>query len=373
MKIRIFCFVLIALSLNCYSQQKPIVLEGAWKVVQTQTINGDKVVTDFPGKSDVDVIKIWSGNRFMNVGRSKSGTTVTDMFASGTFKLDGTKYEENVAYLFYKPWEGTTVKLSMVLRNDTLIQTYPVDDKGHPDKNGAWVEKYIKLDKLPGVKTGYIDQNPFAVLMPLYLEKGIAATVEKYQSMITGPEKDNYNWDRSLVESLGYEIRDRGNAQDAITIFKLNASLHPEDAESYSTLGYAYQNIGDKKTSIEYFEKALKLNPKQINALERLQKVDKVVAFWGLFGSATKNGWDGPDIQFGEDKNKKGIWVLKNVKLTDGEIKFRFNNDWSFNLGNNEQGKFVNGGENIKVKAGLYDFTLDLTDDSNPKYTISKR
>ncbi len=373
MKTRILCFALIVFSLNCYSQQKPIVLEGAWKVVQLQSINGDKVDTYFPGKSEVDVIKIWSGNRFMNVGRSKSGTTVTDMFASGTFKLDGSKYEENIAYLFYKPWEGTTVKMSMVLKNDTLIQTYPVDDKGQPDKNGASIEKYIMLDKLSEVKTGYIDQNPAAVLMTLYLEKGISATVEKYQSMITGAEKDNFNWDRSLVESLGYEIRDRGNAQDAITIFKLNASLHPEDADAFSTLGYAYQNIGDKRTSIEYFEKALKLNPKQINALERLQKLDKAVAFWGLVGSATKNGWDGPDINFSEDKNKKGIWVLKNVPLTDGEIKFRFNNDWSFNLGNNEKGKFVNGGDNIKVKAGLYDFTLDLRDDSTPKYMIYRR
>ena len=156
MKTRIFCLVLIALSLNSYSQQNPIMLEGAWKVVQRQTINGDKVVTDFPGKDEVDVVKIWSGNRFMGVGRSKSGTTVTDEFASGTFKLNGIKYEEHVEYLFYKEWEGTTVKLSLELRNDTLIQTFPVDDKGQPDKNGAWVEKYIKLDKLSGLKTGYI-------------------------------------------------------------------------------------------------------------------------------------------------------------------------------------------------------------------------
>jgi hypothetical protein len=147
MKTRIFCFVLIAFSLNSFSQQKPLVLEGAWKIVQRQSINGDKVVTDFPGKDEVDVVKIWSGNRFMGVGRSKSGTTVTDEFASGTFKLNGTKYEEKIEYLFYKPWEGTTVKLSLVFRNDTLIQTFPVDDNGKPDKSGAWIEKYMKLKK----------------------------------------------------------------------------------------------------------------------------------------------------------------------------------------------------------------------------------
>ena len=145
MKSSLFYCILIFFSLIGCSQKKNLNIDGAWKVVQRQSISGDKVVTDFPGKDEVDVVKIWSGNHFMDVGRSKSDTIVTNEFAYGTFKLDGSKYEEYVKYLFYKPYEGTTVKLSLVLRNDTLIQTFPVDDKGQPDKNGAWVEKYIKL------------------------------------------------------------------------------------------------------------------------------------------------------------------------------------------------------------------------------------
>lgn len=372
MKTRVFCFFIIVLVISACSEKKSLNIDGAWKLVQQQTIKGNSAITDFPGKNDVDAIKIWSGNYFMAFGRSRVDRTVTDDYAVGTYKLDGNRYEEHVNYITYKPWEGSTVKMTMELRNDTLIQTFPVDDNGNPDKDGFWVEKYIRLDKFSGEKTGYIDQNPYGVLMPVYLEQGITATVEKYNSMINGPEKDNYNWDRLTLDHLGSEILKRGNAQDAITIYKLNASLHPEDAEAYCTLGWAYEKTGDKKTSIEYFEKALKLDPKNMYAMERLQKVDKAIAYWGLVGSATKNGWDGPDINFSEDKNNKGIWVLKNVPLTDGEIKFRFNNDWRINLGNDEKGKLVNDGDNIKVKAGNYDFTLDLTDDSNPKNTISR-
>ena len=146
MKTRILYFFMIAIGISSCNQKKNPNIDGAWKLVQRQTITGDKVVTTFPGKDEADVVKIWSGNHFMGVGRSKSDTTVTDEFAYGTFKLNGTKYEEYVKYLFYKPWEGTTVKLSMVFRNDTLIQTFPVDDKGQPDKNGASVEKYLKLN-----------------------------------------------------------------------------------------------------------------------------------------------------------------------------------------------------------------------------------
>ena len=224
-----------------------------------------------------------------------------------------------------------------------------------------------------GLKTVYNKQSPFEILLPVYQEKGLAATIETCNSLAIGVEKDKFNWDRQELDHLGSVILDRGHSQDAIAIYKFNATLHPDDAEVYCTLGWAYQNIGDKQTSLDYFEKALKLNPKNNYALERLQKVDRAVAFWGLVGSATKNGWNGPDINFSEDKNKKGIWVLKNVQLSDGEIKFRFNNDWRINLGNDEKGNFMNDSGNIKVKAGSYDISLDLRDDNNPKNTITRR
>ncbi len=38
-----------------------------------------------------------------------------------------------------------------------------------------------------------------------------------------------------------------------------------------------------------------------------------------------------PDIKFTEDTLKKGLWVLRNIQLNTGEIKFRFNDDWNIN------------------------------------------
>ena len=256
MKTRILCFVLIAFNLNSFSQQKPIVLEGAWRNVQRQSITDGKVVTDFPGKLSVDGIKVWTGNIFMEIAQTKMDTTVSDQYVVGTFKLKGNKYEENIIHIFYKPWEGKTVKLKIELKNDTLIQTYPVDENGLPDKKGAWIEKYVKMD----AKHHYL--------------------------------------------------------------------------------------------------------------FEHFQNTSKINAGWGLVGSATKNGWNGPDVTFTEDKNMKGVWVLNDVKLSDGEIKFRFNNDWTSNLGKDKDGKLNFDSENISVKAGTYDMKLDLTDYQNPKCNI---
>ncbi len=89
--------------------------------------------------------KIWSGNHWMFAGRIKADTTVTDVYGMGTFKLEGNRYEENVGILFYKPWEGKTIKMTLGMKNDTITQTYPVDDKGQMDKKEAIVEKYVRV------------------------------------------------------------------------------------------------------------------------------------------------------------------------------------------------------------------------------------
>lgn len=74
---------------------------------------------------------------------------------------------------------------------------------------------------------------------------------------------------------------------------------------------------------------------------------------WGLVGSATTNGWDGPDMilnynSFGDD------WRTV-VSLNDGEVKFRFNNDWGLNYGDSgADGSLENGGDNIAISAGNY-------------------
>ena len=74
---------------------------------------------------------------------------------------------------------------------------------------------------------------------------------------------------------------------------------------------------------------------------------------WGLVGSATTNGWDGPDMMlnynsFGDD------WRTV-VSLNDGEVKFRFNNDWGLNYGDSgADGSLESGGDNIPISAGNY-------------------
>lgn len=94
-----------------------------------------------------------------------------------------------------------------------------------------------------------------------------------------------------------------------------------------------------------------------------------VASIWGLVGSATVNGWDGPDMPLYKTSTPN-IFVAE-VTLADGDIKIRSNNDWAVNYGDNEpDGVLDLGGNNIAVAAGTYTVTLDFTDSNNPTYTI---
>ena len=87
---------------------------------------------------------------------------------------------------------------------------------------------------------------------------------------------------------------------------------------------------------------------------------------WGLVGSATPNGWDGPDVEMYQTGPQEfSIYV----ELGSGELKFRFNEDWGNNFGDNgEDGTLEAGGSNIAITAGTYFIVMDL---SSGTYSIS--
>lgn len=103
----------------------------------------------------------------------------------------------------------------------------------------------------------------------------------------------------------------------------------------------------------------------------RIIKAKRIYPSWGMAGSATPNGWDGQNIELTETE-RKGVWSITNVPLKDGEIKFRFNNDWTINLGSSSNEHLIADGNNIKIENGNYDIILDLSDDDKPKYRVSK-
>jgi len=88
---------------------------------------------------------------------------------------------------------------------------------------------------------------------------------------------------------------------------------------------------------------------------------------WGIVGSAFNDwGGDGPDAKFYYDYTTDTFKL--GVKLLDGEMKIRFNNDWGTNFGDTgADGTLDQDGDNIVVTAGFYAVTIDM---NTMAYTI---
>jgi hypothetical protein len=93
-------------------------------------------------------------------------------------------------------------------------------------------------------------------------------------------------------------------------------------------------------------------------------------ANWGLIGSATPDGWNSDqNMTYDEANNKLTI----TLDLIVGEIKFRANDDWAVNMGDDAANKSLEyGGANIAIaEAGNYTIDL-LLDRAIYSYKITK-
>jgi hypothetical protein len=90
---------------------------------------------------------MWAGNRWSLVGVFLEDSIMTDNYAGGTFTLEGTDYREMVEFHSATEYLGQTVQLFLEVRNDTLIQFWPVDENGVPDPAHHYMEKWVRMEQ----------------------------------------------------------------------------------------------------------------------------------------------------------------------------------------------------------------------------------
>ncbi|HMQ47244.1 MAG TPA: SusF/SusE family outer membrane protein [Saprospiraceae bacterium] len=107
--------------------------------------------------------------------------------------------------------------------------------------------------------------------------------------------------------------------------------------------------------------------------LIRVDFSDKTVAYtktdWAIIGDATAGGWDvDTDMTFQNDFE----WTIT-LDLGTGFVKFRANDEWPINFGDNEpDGDLDSGGSDIPIAAaGNYTVTMSLHPSNGYTYTIT--
>jgi len=106
------------------------------------------------------------------------------------------------------------------------------------------------------------------------MNKGVNAAIDQYKEL-KATSMDKYNFKESQLNSLGYQLLQVGKTKEAMEILKLNVEAYPNSANVYDSIGEAYMIDGNTKMAKENYQKSLELNPKNNNAIEMLEKLQK--------------------------------------------------------------------------------------------------
>jgi CubicO group peptidase (beta-lactamase class C family) len=76
-----------------------------------------------------------------------------------------------------------------------------------------------------------------------------------------------------LLNQVAYGQLLAGNLPDAVKLLKANVEFFPEDSNTHDSLGEAYMKAGRKDEAIASYKQSLKLDPKNTNAVQMLEKL----------------------------------------------------------------------------------------------------
>ena len=105
-----------------------------------------------------------------------------------------------------------------------------------------------------------------------YRAKGIDVALVHYGDLKKRfLEKGAYDFSERSLNVFGYEILEKDPA-GALKVFQLNTQNFPKSSNVWDSLADAYLKAGDQKLAKRYYEKALKLDPKNESARNALNK-----------------------------------------------------------------------------------------------------
>jgi hypothetical protein len=143
MKRAIFISLIVLFISGCCTQEKKLPIEGGWRLVSASFPSSDLI---FPDNLNGAGVKTWTSGTFVFAGKYQMDTTTVNNYGWGTYKLtEGNKYEESIIYHHLSESSiGTTIKMFIEVRNDTLIQKWPVNDNWQLPEQYS-IEKYVRL------------------------------------------------------------------------------------------------------------------------------------------------------------------------------------------------------------------------------------
>jgi hypothetical protein len=231
---------------------------------------------------------------------------------------------------------------------------------------------------------GRVDQvAAWSLLSRLYLNAEVWIGQTKYSEAVTYSDMamnssytintNDANGNGTAYDELFLADNDTNGAQNEF-IFALNFDGLQSQTYGGSTF-LVHASIGGTMNASEFGVNGgwggLRTTKSLVNQfvvdIDALNTALGAISDWGLVGDATENGWDGPDMEmYQTGTNQYALYA----DLAVGEMKFRFNEDWGNNYGDNDaDGSLESGGANIPISnPGTYFITVDF---DNLTYSVS--
>ncbi len=136
---------LFLLFITACNQEPPNPVVGAWDLIYARQVVNDTTTATYPGDYQGSQVKMWCNNYWMFVGDYILDSAKVSAFGGGSYTLEGIVYKETIKYHSTPDLVGKTLRMRIVVQNDTLIQVWPADEMGEVDKSNYTSEKYVKI------------------------------------------------------------------------------------------------------------------------------------------------------------------------------------------------------------------------------------
>jgi hypothetical protein len=241
----------------------------------------------------------------------------------------------------------------------------------------------IKDQLLPSGSNEYgrVDQvAAWALLSKLYLNAEVWTGTPRYTDCVTYSSEvmnstymintNDANGNGTAYDELFLADNDTNGAQNEFiftanfdglssqtyggTTFLVHAAIGGTMPAGDFGVNGGWGGIRTTKNLVNKFPEGM-VDPDALNA-----SLSGTLSDWGLVGDATTNSWNGPDMEMYETSSN--VFELY-ATLSGNQIKFRFNEDWGQNYGDNEaDGTLEAGGGNIDLPSGngVYHVVLNL-------------
>ncbi len=75
------------------------------------------------------------------------------------------------------------------------------------------------------------------------------------------------------LNNMAYQFKSAGKLEQGLKLLFITRDMYPEEANLYDSIGEFYLEKGDRETSIQWYEKALEIDPDFENAQRMLKKI----------------------------------------------------------------------------------------------------